>query len=645
MIRNVFLVAAMLSVSLCRAEEVKVTSPSGNLEVAVSDEGGRPTYQVLLDGKQMVTKSKLGLNTSIGDLTQGLRIVANKTEAVEKQYDIRTIKASHINYKANKLTLTLENEQKQQMMVTFMVADNDVAFRYGIAKGPRGMQRTLIFGEATSFNFPDGTTTFISPQIGPKTGWSQTKPSYEEGYSVDGQLNEKSHYGHGYTFPCLFHLQDGWALVSETGTTGAYCGTHVSDFQSGSGYTIAFPDKGENGGFGSEFVAVSLPAETPWRTITVGHSLKPIVETTVSYDVVEPLYEPAYDYKDGRYTWSWLIWQDGATVYKDQVQFIDLAAEMGYEYCLVDALWDTQIGRDKMVELSRYAQSKGVSLMLWYNSNGYWNDAPQGPRNCLNTSLARNREFKWLQQIGVKGIKVDFFGGDKQETLQLYEDIMVDANRYGIQVIFHGCTLPRGWERMFPNYVASEAVLASENVFFGEGAAIHESFDLTLHPFCRNAVASMDWGGVIMNKYLSRDNKSRHSRKTTDIFEIASGITNQTSIQCVAMCPNNLQELPQFELDFLRQLPATWDETRFVDGYPGKYVVLARRHGTDWYIAGLNAEKEALKLTLDLPMLAGKTATLYVDNQKGEPMMTTLKVDKKGKAKVAIQPNGGLIIK
>ena len=144
---------------------------------------------------------------------------------------------------------------------------------------------------------------------------------------------------------------------------------------------------------------------------------------------------------------------------------------------------------------------------------------------------------------------------------------------------------------------------------------------------------------------MSRDNKSRHSRKTTDIFEMASGITNQTSIQCVAMYPNNLTELPQFELDFLRQLPATWDETKFIDGYPGKYVVLARKNGADWYIAGLNAQKEPLKLNLQLPMFAGKTATLYVDNQKGEPTKTTVKVDKKGIAKVTIQPNGGLIIK
>ena len=646
MIRKTFLVAALLSVGLCQAEEVKVTSPNGNLEVAVSDQGGRASYRIALNGKPMLTESALGLRTSLGDFVEGLTITAQKIQPVEKHYDMSGTKASHSDFTANELTLTLTNQAELQLVVTFLVSDNDVAFRYSLPlqkKAPR--QRTLIYGEASSFNFPDGTTTFISPQIGPETGWAQTKPSYEEGYSVDGQMDVKSHYGRGYTFPCLFHLPEGWALISETGTTGDYCGTHLSDYEVGRGYTIAFPDKGENGGFGSEFVAQSLPAETPWRTITVGTTLKPIVETTISYDVVDPLCEPSESYQPGRYTWSWLLWQDGATNYDDQVRLIDLASTMGYEYCLVDALWDTQIGRGRMVELSKYAQSKGVALMLWYNSNGSWNDAPQGPRNCLNSALARNREFAWLQQIGVKGIKVDFFGGDKQETLRLYEDIMADANRYGIQVIFHGCTLPRGWERMFPNFVASEAVLASENVFFGEGAAIHEAFDLCLHPFCRNAIASMDWGGVIMNKYMSRDNKSRHSRKTTDIFEMASGITNQTSIQCVAMYPNNLDELPQFELDFLRQLPTTWDETCFIDGYPGKYVVLARRHGDCWYVAGLNAQKEPLKLSLLLPMFAGKTVTYYVDDPQGQPTMTTLKVDKQGRAKVIIQPNGGIIAK
>ena len=463
-------------------------------------------------------------------------------------------------------------------------------------------------------------------------------------------MDSPSQYGHGYIFPALFHLNMGneaWVLVSETGVGSNYCGSHLSDYQAGNGYTVAYPDRGENNGFGSDFAAIPLPGHTPWRTITVGNSLKPIVETTISYDVVDQLYAPSTNYQPGRYTWSWLIWQDNSINYDDQVKFIDLASAMGFEYCLVDNWWDTQIGRERVAELSKYAQRKGVHLLLWYNSNGFANDAPQGPRDCMNTAIAREREMKWMQSIGVKGIKVDFFGGDKQEVMRLYEDILSDANRYGLQVVFHGCTIPRGWEKMYPNYVASEAVLASENVFFNEGAAIRQPFDLTLHPFCRNATAAMDWGGIIMNKYLSKDNKSRHSRKTTDIFEMASGIIMQTSVQCVAMQPNNLEELPQFEMDFLRLLPTTWDETRYIEGYPGRYVVLARRHGADWYIAGLSAQKEPLTLTLNLPMFAaGQTLQYYVDNQKtGEPQLTTLRIDKKGRAKVTLQPNGGVILK
>lgn len=184
-----------------------------------------------------------------------------------------------------------------------------------------------------------------------------------------------------------------------------------------------------------------------------------------------------------------------------------------------------------------------------------------------------------MKSIGIKGIKVDFFGGDKQHTMQQYEDILSDANDYGIHVIFHGCTLPRGWERMYPNYISSEAVLASENVFFSDYHAKQEGFELTMHPFCRNAVAAMDWGGTIMNKYLSRDNKSRHRRYTTDVFEMASAIMNQAAIQCIAIYPNNLSELPQHEIDFLKSVPTTWDETKFIAGYPGKYAVVARRHG------------------------------------------------------------------
>ena len=648
--RKLFISIFMTSSVLAWAGDVIISSPDSSLQVTVSDAGGRLYYSASLNGQQMLLPSALGLKTSIGDLTRELSIVNSQLSIVSNAYQMRGTKASSHTYKATKAVIDIENKDHQHFSIIFQVSDNDIAFRYAIPRQKwqgKEPKRLRIKSELSSFNFPDGTTTFISPQIGPESGWEQTKPSYEEGYSADAPMDTPSQYNHGYIFPALFHLGGGWALVSETGVSSGYCGSHLSDYQPDVGYTVSYPDAGENNGYGTDFAAIPLPGETPWRTITLGTSLKPIVETTISYDLVEPLYAPSTDYKPGRYTWSWLIWQDKSINYDDQVKFIDLASDMGFEYCLVDNWWDTQIGRDRIEKLSKYAQSKGVHLLLWYNSNGFWNDAPQGPRDCMSTAIAREREMRWMQSIGIKGIKVDFFGGDKQETMRLYEDILSDANRYGLQVVFHGCTVPRGWERMYPNFVASEAVLASENVFFNEGAAIKQPFDLTLHPFCRNATASMDWGGIIMNKHLSPDNQSRHPRHTTDIFEMASGIIMQTSVQCVAIQPNNLDELPEFELDFLGGLPTTWEETRFIDGYPGRYVVLARK-STDgkWYVAGLNALKEPLTLTLDLPMFTpGESLRYYVDEPSGEPTVFPLKIDKKGRAKVTIQPNGGIILK
>ena len=665
--KSILTLAMMFSVLTMMAENRSVSSPDGQLEVTISNEDGQSRYAVTYDQQPVILPSLLGVKTNIGDFSTGLTMKDAHEQRIDEQYTMRGTKASSKHYVANELRVVFENGKKQQMTVVFQVANNDIAFRYEFPT-LRNTHSIIIDSEQTSFRLPEQTTTFLCPQSDAMVGFARTKPSYEEDYHTDVALTERSRPGHGYTFPCLFKAPLSstlggtaspkgskssskgqaeralWVLISETGAAGAYPGTRLSDYSPEEGYTIAFPMAEEANGFGTTNAALALPGATVWRTITVGNSLKPIVETTVAYDVVKPVYEPSTDYKGGRYTWSWLIWQDNATNYNDQVKFIDLAAAMGYEYCLVDAMWDTQIGRDKMEELSKYAQSKGVRLMLWYNSNGYANDAPQSPKNGMNSSVNRKREMAWMQKIGVAGIKVDFFGGDKQHTMQLYEDILSDANDYGLQVIFHGCTLPRGWERLYPNFAASEAVLASENVFFSEYHAKQQAFELTMHPFCRNAVASMDWGGVIMNKYLAKDNKSRHRRYTTDTFEMATAITNQSPINCIAIQPNNLDELPQHELDFLREVPTTWDETRFLDGYPGKYVVMARRHGQRWYVAGLNAEAQPLTLTLTMPELAGKTATYYYDDMKNGPQRSELKGNKRGEAKVTIQPNGGIIV-
>ncbi len=649
MLKGIITSLLAFSVLTVAAETETITSPDGKIVLNVSAENGIATYTVDYDGKPMLTNSSLGLNANYGDFTQKLKLVkTEKQTSIPVKYTMSRSKRAEIDHMANGMTLSFLNENEDTMKIIFHVSDNAVAYRYALIRPKSDNPKVgIIYNEVSGFNFPEYTTTFLTPQITPMTGWERTKPSYEEEYQPDAPMTQKSQFGVGYTFPCLFRVgDDGWVLVSETGVTSAYPGSRLSDYEEGKGYTIAFPQKGENNGIGTEYAAIAIPSETPWRTIAVGKTLKPIVETTIQYDVVEPLYEPSQVYVPGRYTWSWLIWQDESTIYEDQVKFIDVASQMGYEYCLVDCLWDVQIGREKIEKLAAYAKQKGVSLLLWYNSNGYENDAPQGPRNVMNNSIARKKDMAWMKSIGVKGIKVDFFGGDKQETMRLYEEILSDANDYGLQVIFHGCTLPRGWERMYPNYVGSEAALASENVFFTDYHAQKEGFELNMYPYTRNVVGSFDWGGVIMNRFMSKDNKSRHRRYTTDAFELATAVVNQVSVNCVALTPNALETLSESMKAELRALPTTWSEISFIDGYPGKYTIMARQSAETgkWYVGGLNGTSEKLSLKVSLPMLAGSEVTICMDDKNGEPIIKTTKIGKNGLLKVEMQPQGGVYL-
>ena len=627
------------------AQSVSVNGPDGKLQLTVScpSANGEVSYAVTYNGKQMLESSPLGMETNVGDFYRGLQLKEHKVTALDTVYEQSRIKASRIHYRANELLCSFVNGEGKNVQITFRVSNNDVAFRYTLPR-EQGKGSVTVNSERTGFRFPSQTTTFLCPQSDAMIGWKRTKPSYEEEYKADAPMNERSGYGHGYTFPCLFKVGDnGWVLLSETGVDSRYCGSRLSDWDNGV-YRIAFPMPEENNGNGTVSPAFALPGSTPWRTVTVGETLKPIVETTVPWDVVEPRYTTTHDYKPGRGTWSWILWQDGSINYDDQVRYVDLAAAMGYEYVLIDNWWDNNIGRDRMEQFVKYARSKGVEVFLWYSSSGYWNDIEQSPVNRMDNSIARKQEMRWLQSLGVKGIKVDFFGGDKQETLRLYEEILSDADDHGLMVIFHGCTLPRGWERMYPNYVGSEAVLASENLVFDQHFCDNEAFNATLHPFIRNAVGCMEFGGVFLNKRLNRGNDGGTIRRTTDIFQLATAVLFQNPIQNFALAPNNLTDAPQICLDFMKQVPTTWDETRFIDGYPGRYIVLARRHGNTWYIAAVNATAEPLKLKLDLPMLAGQEVSLYSDDKKMQPQLKLQKIKADGSLQLTVQPQGGAVI-
>ena len=633
-----------LSCSLLSAQQATVTGPDKNLKVDISVKSGKPFYSVTYKNNIILENSPLGFITDIGDFSNNISYVEQKSSSINKTYVQDRIKHSVIKYNANELKITFCNADKHPFDVVFRVSNNDIAFRYEIPQ--HGERASIVMkSETTGFDFPENTTTFICPQSKPMVGWKRARPSYEEEYKPDEPISTPSQFGEGYTFPCLFHIGNNWALVSETGVRSKYCASHLSDASDNGLYTITFPNENEMNGLGSSTPGLALPGETPWRTITVGDNLKPIVETTVPFDVVEPLYEPSQKYEFGRSTWSWIVWQDPSINYDDQIKFIDLAAQMGYEFTLIDGGWETNIGRKRMEELFKYAQSKGVGVFVWYNSNGYWNDAPQCAKQCMSNSIDRKREMKWLHECGVKGLKVDFFGGDKQQMMGLYEDILSDANDHGLMIIFHGCTIPRGWERMFPNYLGSEAVLASENLIFNQYYDDNEAYNATLHPFIRNTIGCMEFGGTVLNKYLNKTNDGGAIRRTTDVFQIATAVLFQNPIQNFAITPNNMYDAPSSMIEFMKDVPTTWDETRFIDGYPGKYCVLARRHNNKWYIAGVNALKEPLKLKLNLSMLDnGNECTYYYDNKNRQPQKEVLKIKDTSSVNVVIQPEGGIVI-
>ena len=613
-----FLLALLATVGMLQTVGAaeRLTSPKGDIVVVVDVQNGKPTYEVSLGGVQFLKPSPLGLLTNLGDFTEGLTLAGCDSKTQHDEYWLKTTKQSHISYDATEAVCRFEKDGKHVLDIQFHITDRDVAYRYKLyPKKIRGGETlvAVVNGEASGFVMPDGTTTFLCPQSGPMNGFARTSPSYETSYTLDDQMG-KNGWGNGFTFPCLFKTPAGWLLLSEAGTDGGYVGCRLLN-AGGSNYKIGFPQEGEMNGFGTTSAAVSLPCETPWRTITLGTTLAPIVETTVTNDVVRPKYQASKEYVYGKGSWSWIIGMDPSCNFDEQKRYIDFSAAMGWRSVLVDALWDVQIGYEKMAELARYGRERGVGLFLWYNSNGSWNDAPQSPKGKMDKSAARRKEMAWMKDNGILGIKVDFFGGDKQPMMQLYEDILTDANEFGLQVIFHGCTLPRGWERMYPNYVASEAVLASENLHFGQGACDAEAFNACIHPFIRNTVGSMDFGGSTLNKHYNKDNQHGTTRKTSDVFALATAVLFQSSVQHFAMAPNNLEDAPAWAVDFMKQVPTNWDETRFIDGYPGKYCIMARRAGTKWFVVGITSDGTPLQKKIDTKAFfpKGTKPTVYTD--------------------------------
>ncbi|HUG11598.1 MAG TPA: glycoside hydrolase family 97 catalytic domain-containing protein [Opitutaceae bacterium] len=625
--------------SLTSLHAGSVSSPDGKLSVefALTEEGA-PVYQVKRDGESILQQSRLGLVRDDADFSRGLASVGeSESEPVEDRYEILTAKRRHNTYRANRKTFQLATAGGARMDVIFQVSDDGVAFRYRfpeMSEEPRSM-----VDEVSSFHFLPGTLAWLQPMSIAKEGWMRTFPSYEEFYEKGVPAGTPSNFGAGWVFPALFKSGDTWLLVSETGLDRTYCGARLRHESPNGEYSIGFPDPRETIHGRPANPTSTLPWTTPWRLIAIG-DLKTVAESMLGVDLAPAAAAPAGpEIVPGRSSWSWVLLKDEATVFDVQKEFIDYAADMGWEYCLVDALWDVQIGDERVAQLSEYARTKGVGLLLWYNSNGGWNDAPQTPKNRLLTQEIRAKEFAWLKSIGIKGLKVDFFGGDGQPVIQQYLDLIEEAAPYGISMNFHGATIPRGWQRTYPNLMTMESIKGMEFITFEQRNADEEPAHATMLPFTRNVFDPMDFTPVAMEGIPNIE------RRTTSAFELALAVVFTSGIQHFAETPAGMAKMPDYVREFMRDVPSVWDDVRFLDGYPGKHVVMARLGDGRWHIAGINGTGEPVALSLDVSFLPqGASCTLITDGDTELFARTTVKVPAGWKLPLTMKPRGGFVL-
>ncbi|HYO21664.1 MAG TPA: glycoside hydrolase family 97 catalytic domain-containing protein [Flavisolibacter sp.] len=635
-----FFVFCASAKSYSQAKPVTISSPDKKVQVSFwTNRSGEPKYAVSYQSQPVLKESRLGLVRDDGDFAGGLQFVkATPVQMVKDQYELFTGKKRQVSYSANKSAVQLRAKNGKRLDIIFQVSNDGVAFRYFFPDKEGGIK--TVTEERTSFHFDTSARGFLQPMQVSKTGWEKTNPAYEEHYRQNIPVTDTAPTPAGWVYPALFQTKNAWVLVSEAAVDTNYCGTRLQSGSPDGEYRIGFPDPREIKTGGGILPISSSPFYSPWRIIAVG-TLGTMVESTLGTDVAKPAIAMDKSFiKPGKSSWSWIMSKDDSIVYSEQVRYIDFAAKMNWQYCLVDAAWDQKIGYEKIEELSRYASAKNVGLLLWYNSAGDWNTVKYTPKNKLLTQEDRTKEFSRLKAMGIKGVKIDFFGGDGQSVMQYYIDILKDAAQAGLLVNFHGATLPRGWHRTYPNLVTTEAVRGFEMITFNQADADAAANHCAMLPFTRNVFDPMDF--TPMNLYRI---PTRVKRRTSSGFELATAVLFLSGIQHFAESPSGMSHVPAFVQQFLRELPVRWDEVKFIEGYPGKYAVIARRAGSRWYIAGINAENAEKSIALNLHSFKKKSGLLINDDGTASSFVSeTMPVINTSLTKINMKPSGGFVM-
>ena len=566
--------------------------------------------------------SQVGVTTTKrGD---GSLILNKVTESgpVRADYTMKVGKRLHCTNQANEYVYHYADHQGKSLQMIVRLYDNGMAFRYRLPQ----MQGEQLTAEQTVYRIPEGTPRWMQR-------W--TEP-YEEFFPYattgKGTPDRFGNVSQRWGYPALIEPADGvFALITEGGIErnhSASCLYNDSDLEC---YRVA-PDQNE--------LTLDGDWQSPWRVVIVG-TLQDIVASTLVNDVSEPCRLADTDWiQPGVVSWIYWAYNHGSNDYNIICQYVDMAVQLHLPYVLIDAEWDEMKDGKTIEDAIRYAKQQGIKPLIWYNSSVGWIDGAPGPKFRLNKPEDREREFAWCEQQGVAGVKIDFFSGDNQMNMEYSIDLMESAARHHLLVNFHGATIPRGWQRTYPNLLSVEAVYGAEwynNLpILTRRAATHNA---TL-PFTRNVVGSMDYTPCTFSD-------SQHPHITTHAHELALTVLFESGLQHLADKPDSYLAQPSEVQDFFRHLPSVWDETRLLSGYPGDHAVIARRSGKTWYVAGINGTDTASK-SIPVPLHAllspDSRITAFCDSDnKEQPWHISRPAPSQMPDHVVCQPRGGFV--
>ena len=589
--RHIWFVLVVIMISSCSTETLDVTSPTGKLGVTVKPMEGKAydkiTFSVNYDGKTILSQTELGLETDIQKFYGNLKLKSvSKAKRIIDDYKMITGKRSHCINEAFERTYSFENQEGNTLDITFRVYDNGVVFRYEINTIA---DKEYVVDEYTAYNIPQGAKRWMQ----------QYDPGYEKFFpvSTDGKLPDRPKVN-SWGYPGLVELQDSvFMLITEANIRRGHCGSLLFNGDNNDRYQVKLADKKQ---------VAERTWGSPWRVLIIG-GLSDIVESTLVTDVSDPSKVEYTEWiNPGMVSWIYWAYNHGSKDYQKVKEYIDLAAEMHWTYNLIDWEWDEMSNGGNLQDAVKYTLNKGIKPLLWYNSSTNW--IGPGPLFRLNKKQDREKEYAWLSEMGIAGIKVDFFSGDSVSTMNYYIDLLEDAIKYKLMLNFHGATIPRGWQRTYPHMMSIEGVYGAEwynnAPILTNRAAEHNA---TL-PFTRNVVGPMDYTpGTFSN--------SQHPHITSYAHELALPVIFESALQHMPDRPSVYYGLPEPVKRLLSELPVAWDDTKLLAGYPGEEVILARRKGNVWYIGGINGtnETKTLHISLDKIAVNGKKISIFKD--------------------------------